>query len=320
MIRSAFSRPLTAAQNKFAAQQWTYRSDHLPVFGRVNDCLFGTENTLNNAFIHHVEEIPFWRDSDLVRTSKLPSALYPAISKREEQVLQNLQRLFLEEASMDVLSVQECSDRMASLFKETLEPEVAVIVGNGNRNNHVVTFFKKANFSIEDLKVLPIFRRHIPRLGGLVWDEWRPSIDITLTSKKSPFSTEKIRFLNLHISSAGESDEYKKARLQEVRTYSDFHSGKIPFILCGDFNAREELMEPEFGDKYQSIRSHPTQIECIPKDDPHLVAVDDLRVYVPEESKYIIEQSSIPLSKADPQADDTFQRVFKPLIDGLEMK
>ncbi len=305
---------LTAAQSKKAAEKWIHRSDHLPAYGRINRCVFGTENTLNNEYIHHIEEMPFWNESALVSTSRTSSTTYPNASVREERVALSIRRRMLEEQSVDVLAIQECSDRMAALFKEILTSEIDVIVGNGNRNNHVVTFVKRDRFSIESIRILPIFRRNLPHLGGFVWDQWRPAIDVTLSSKRSPCGfPERARFLNFHISSAGQTDEYKADRLKEVRSYVEASSQETPVIFGGDFNAGDILRDEIFGNKYPSIGSHYTQIECIPKDNPQLVALDDIRVYVDPATDRMIERKAIPLSKIDPDANETFQTVIVPL-------
>lgn len=306
---------LTAEQNQQAAKLWSHSSDHLPTYARVNECRFGTHNVLNNDFIHHIEKIPFWNESDLVRLSKMPSETYNQASQREEDLVNGLQKRLLEKRSVDVLSLQECSDRMCDLLREVLEPKVAVIVGNGNRNNHVVTLVNKDAYEIEEAKISPIFKRNIPKLGGLVWDEWRPAVDVKLTSKKSSFGfPEKKRFVNLHISSAGETEEYKLQRLKEVRSYLDAFPFKAPSIVCGDFNANAELTDAVFNSVYKSLRSHHTQVECIPKDDPKIVAIDDIRVHVHPKTEHMFERSSIPLEIADPDAHRTFQEALAPFI------
>ena len=313
MIRTLRTTPITCAQNKAAAALWGHRSDHLPVYGKVNRCLFGTENTLNNAYIPHIEQTPFWNQSAMIHASKTPSKRYLQASVREELVALSIRKRLIEEQSIDVLGIQECSDRMVALFQEMLEPEIAVIVGNGNWNNHVVTFVKKDRFAIENVAIRAIFRRNIPRLGGLVWDEWRPAVDVTLRSQCG-FS-ERIRFVNLHISSAGQKEAYKVERLDEVRKYLDdiALTSETPLVVMGDFNAGEELLEHVFNGSYKSIRMYHTQIECIPENNPQLVALDDIRVRVARATDRMIEQQSIPLDVVDQDADKIFQDVIVPL-------
>ena len=310
--------PLTLEQSGEAARRWDFPSDHLPVYGRVNNCQMGSANILNNSYISHIQNIPSWSESSLVTESKIPSTTYPGMSLREEKMVRHLYKILVEERKLDILGLQECSDRMCHLLKKIFEPlNIGVIVGDGKWNNHATTLVNLDTYVIRDTKITPIFHRDIPKFKGLVWDEWRPAVDVRVEAKKRCIGfPEEHRVLNVHISSTNQNNFYKLARLYEVRSYLDaFPTKRSPLTVLGDFNANENLIEKVFNGDYISLRTYHTQIECVPANKPHLVSIDDIRTRPPKNAHQMIELRPLPLQDIDPLAHKNFEEIFKPLIN-----
>ncbi len=320
--------PLTLEESIFASQAWRYPSDHLPVFGRVDDLRMGTLNVYNSLFTQHSQTVPGWNRSYLVEMEKEKSLAFPEFSLREEEIRQTVYTLLRERASVGVLCIQECSTKMHNLLERTLDPfNIAVILGDGGRNNHVATLVDLDVYSIQSVKITPVFRRYIREQKEWFWDKWRPAVDVMIEKRAHSFGyPRKFRIVNLHISSAGQSDEYKTDRLQEVRKYLEHSPEKNDFdVITGDLNACKSLTNSVFEkEAYISLCSHYSQIENIvpvkgAKNDavegPHMVSIDDVILRISDSAKSYHEASPIhPQETSDVKASQMLETVFDPLL------
>jgi exonuclease III len=259
---------------------------------------------------------------------KKQSLVYPGFSYREEEVCKIVQALFRGKASVGVFCIQECSTKMARLLEKTLEPlKIAVIVGDGGRNNHVVTMVDLEVYTVLDVKIKPIFQRYIREKGEWFWDQWRPAVDLVVEKRFCPFGKpNRFRIVNLHISSAGQTDDYKTDRLQEVREYLEQSPTAMNLdIITGDFNACKSLADPVFKkESYKSLCSHHSQIENIVPvkgakngavEGPHMVSIDDLILRMPEDAKlYHAAFPMHPKETSDFKASQMLETVFDPLL------
>ena len=314
--------PLTRAESVRAASTWGYGADHLPVFGRVDDLGVGTLNMLNNAYVHHLEKVEGWKESQIVQRSRIPSDLYPEISAREEEICKLMERLFLTEPCVDLLCLQEVSDPMHRRLALILEPRgIAVVAGNGGMNNHVVTLVNTSKYCIKDVQVRPIFQRYIREKKEWYWDQWRPAVDVTIESKVAIPS--EYRIVNSHISSAGQDPKYKEDRLREVDGYlknidaylKASQNKEIPVLLAGDLNACKTITYKVFNSRFNELCEHYTQIECIPVDHPHLVSIDSLMISFSTATKPYHAAFPIPLHKTtDREAAKTHANVIAPIL------
>lgn len=317
---------LTVEENVIASRKWTYPSDHLPVFGQVNGLRIATFNILNSLYVDHLLSVQGWSESYIVRSERERSLVFSGFSYREEEICRKSVRLLREDPSVEAVCIQECSDRMFHLLKNVLEPlKIAVILGDGKRKNHVVTLVNTELYSVLDVQIIPVFQRYIKEKEQWFWDIWRPAVDLVLEEKPNTIRIpNRFRVMNLHISSAGQTPDYKIARLCEVSAYiarSSFAKG--PTITCGDFNACKSLAGPVFmPDSFESLCSHHSQIENIvatdnesPSEPPHLVSIDDLLVTIPKGTELFHEMFPIhPSQTSDIKAALMLKDVFDPLV------
>lgn len=319
MIFNLNKIPVSAQENLFASQNWLVPSDHIAQYAKINDLRLGTWNILNHLYVPHLSKVPGWRDSYPVQMSKLKSLLFPDFTAREEEICRIIFRVMKEDASVDVLCIQECSDAMFALLKNCFEPKnIAVILSNGNRNNHVVTLVNREVYSILDVKIKPIFKRYIKEKAEWFMDEWRPALDVVLEKRGIP---AKFRVVNIHISSAGQSDSYKADRLDEVKSYVEHSQERgIPTIVSGDYNACKSLVGRVFqtGD-YKSLGISYSQFENIVisggVEEPHLVSIDDVMLRHPEGAARNFEARGIhPKETSDQHSAHAIETLFDPIL------
>lgn len=322
-----FKVPLTLKESMSASQGWTYPSDHIPVFAKINELRVATLNILNSAFVSHLEKVPGWNDSYILRSHQRKSIDYPDFTSREDEIIRIVLLLLKENPVVDALCIQECSSQMYQLLKNILEPlKIAVVLGDGQRNNHVVTLVNEEAYSVREVKIKPIFQRYIKEKKEWYWDQWRPAVDLVLEEKTHHFrSPRRFRLVNIHISSAGQSRSYKIDRLQEVKAYLQNSESKgIPVVIGGDYNACKSLTSEVFErERFKSLCSHYTQIENIVSGDgspveenAHMVSIDDLLLQLPKDTcESAVEACQIhPRDTSDVKAAEMVRTIFDPLI------
>lgn len=323
-----FKIPLTVEENMTASRNWAYPSDHIPVFAKVNEFRVATLNILNSAFVSHLQKVPGWNDSYIIHSHQSKSLTYPEFTCREEEIIRIVLLLLRESPVVDALCVQECSTQMYHLLKNTLEPlEIAVVLGDGKRNNHVVTLVNKDAYSLHEVTIKPIFQRYIKEKKEWYWDQWRPAVDLVLEEKATHLRVQrKFRLVNIHISSAGQSHSYKVDRLKEVKAYLQSSEYKgIPVVIAGDYNACKSLASQVFEkERFKSLCKHYTQIENIvsiegdslEEEGAHMVSIDDLLLQYPKDTcESALEAFEIhPEHTSDTKAATIVKTVFDPLI------
>ena len=219
---------LSSEQDVQAGKQWTYPSDHLPVCGKINTHRLGTFNILNTNFIRHtISNRPGWDSSCMSEDNKQLSA-DKKLTMREEKIRTIIQSLLIgnnDKAPLDLLCMQECSDKMFEILKEDFKKinngSFEIILGNGGHDNHVAIIFNASVFAMENCVVVPVFKRFVNSLQKEVLDDWRPIIDLRLREITPCLQSAPhiYRVLTAHISSAGKEDTYKKERLTELFEY-----------------------------------------------------------------------------------------------------
>jgi hypothetical protein len=66
---------------------------------------------------------------------------------------------------------------------------------------------------------------------------------------------------------------------------------------------------------WKSLCEHHTQVECIPADQPHLVAIDGIEVFCPNDDASFHEADHLPLEKMPAfRAAENYWGIFDPLI------
>jgi exonuclease III len=277
LVKKLHTRTLTPGQNSLIASRWNYPSDHLPVYanllGIMKMCTF---NTLNSKFISHYKN-PVWTSGYFVVQDQKPSLKYQGLTLREEEVYENILQMIKKSSnSLEVICLQECSDKMCKFLTEQFANEqshlnMQVLTTDGGLDNHVLTLVKTSH----NLRVTSAFskalwnRSYHP--GGdrsreeFGLDQWRPAQGVVL-EKITPFGRAcRFTVINVHISSAGKSKDYKISRVNELCRGANlmFH-GDDALVIAGDYNiSRSCLRESEFRDNHDILDTPYSNIDAV---------------------------------------------------------
>ncbi|MBX9922999.1 MAG: hypothetical protein K2Y01_02715 [Rhabdochlamydiaceae bacterium] len=245
---------LTPKEDASIAAHWNYPSDHLPALGSILGVRVGTFNILNSAYVHHVIR-DCWKTSHFMIQEKIASQMYEGLSLREQECYQSIQALMLNGSkSLDVLCIQECSDKMFMFLRREFSKlkssnEIQLFMVDGGMGNHVVMLVKPslslkvtASFgkALWSRKFVPPETKSLENPRGVeqfALDVWRPASVVEIEKVTSSGKIEKIVLVGVHVSCAGEQDEYRIDRANElaagVRELSDPNK---TLVTLGDFN------------------------------------------------------------------------------------
>ena len=252
--KSLASISLSQEEDISTALHWKYDSDHLPTLAYVLGLRAGTFNILNSAFLHHVVR-DCWKNSYFMNQEKMTSKSYPELSMREEQCYLSIKDLMLNGTnSLDILCIQECSDKMFRfLQKEFLKlrasNELQLFMTDGGLGNHVVMIVKPSSTikvtksfgsALWNRKFVPPATKTLENPNGVTQfdlDIWRPAQIIKLELTTPLGKSIEVVFAGVHISCAGEPDEYRKARANELANgINKLVRTNENVLLLGDFN------------------------------------------------------------------------------------
>lgn len=343
---SRFKDPisLTSEEDTKIASKWLYCSDHFMAAGatpftRVNHSgktrpfIVATWNKLNSNFIHHVTR-PAWQQGYYMQQEKIPSAVYPGLSKRDEECIQNIQRVLLD-GNVDVLCIQECSTKvfecLTKEFAKLRDPDrilvyksaSAPLPGNKDIDNHVVTLLKdRADFRITNIFSKALWSRKYlcqesksaenPRgIEKFGLDIWRPALFVEAELRTCSARIEKLTIGNLHISCAGESDEYKGKRCQEIADHlHGVFSVDTTILLSGDYNSPESVVNKTGLQEYVDLVDEYGHVDAKKQE---VLKIDKILIK-PRDTKMTSFCYPVPRDEIDPVADRVHQEALSAIV------
>ncbi len=276
-VNRLHTRTLSPSQNNLIASKWNYPSDHLPVYGNLLGVMkLCTLNTLNSKFMSHYKD-PVWKSGYFVMQDQKPSSKYHDLTRREEEVYENILRIIKNPSiSPEVICLQECSDKMCKFLTEQFANEqshlnVQVFTTDGGMDNHVLTLVRTSH----NLRVTSAFskalwnRSYHPRGDksreefGL--DQWRPAQGVVVEKITPSGKARRFTVVNVHISSAGKSKDYKMDRVNELcRGANSMSHGDDALVIAGDYNiSRSFLRESEFRHDHKILETPYSNIDAI---------------------------------------------------------